>query len=246
MRSIDSAIRSGANRKSFLARISQATSSSARSSAGSSIGVAGREARTVIVAPSSSSAPSSRSRYQRIVRGRANSPVISGLCLDQGRTTSMTGYQPSASIASSASHRSVTAARICAGRSRSRRSPSRSSRLASVRRMAEIDLTDRTDPTEHYEPGEPGAREILTWEKFGIATRELATEIARRRVPARHRARDRARRAHRRRRARVRALGEELLRDERGVLHERRRTARRSRRVAADARPRSTSAGCAC
>jgi len=42
--------------------------------------------------------------------------------------------------------------------------------------MAEIDLTDRTDQDE---PGAAGPREILTWEKFGIATRELATEIAR-------------------------------------------------------------------
>ena len=149
----------------------------------------------------------------------------------------MTGYQPSASIASSASHSSVTAARICAG-SIALPSIARSIIASSLAYgvMAEIDLTDRTDQDER--PASRGEREILTWERFGSATRDLATEIARRRLPARHRARDRARRAHRRRRARVRARGEELLRDERRVLHERRRTPRRSGRVAADARPR--------
>jgi hypoxanthine phosphoribosyltransferase len=45
--------------------------------------------------------------------------------------------------------------------------------------MSEIDLTDRTDP----EPPDEGIaagpeREILTWERFGSATRELAGEIA--------------------------------------------------------------------
>ena len=38
--------------------------------------------------------------------------------------------------------------------------------------MADIDVTDRTDP-------DPSDREILTWDKFGVATRDLATEIAR-------------------------------------------------------------------
>jgi hypoxanthine phosphoribosyltransferase len=47
--------------------------------------------------------------------------------------------------------------------------------------MAEIDVTDRTDPSDGNPSdgdGDGGEREILTWETFGIATRELATEIA--------------------------------------------------------------------
>ena len=78
--------------------------------------------------------------------GRANSPVICGLCRDQGRTTSMTGYQPSASMASRASHSSVTAAASCAG---SGLAPVDGAfdHLTSLAygAMAEIDLTDRTD-----------------------------------------------------------------------------------------------------
>ena len=45
--------------------------------------------------------------------------------------------------------------------------------------VADIDLTDRTDQSDR--PGDDTAeheREILTWELFGRATRELATEIA--------------------------------------------------------------------
>ena len=45
--------------------------------------------------------------------------------------------------------------------------------------VAEIDLTDRTDQSDRA--GDDTAeheREILTWERFGRATRELATEIA--------------------------------------------------------------------
>ena len=47
--------------------------------------------------------------------------------------------------------------------------------------MAEIDVTDRTDPSDGNPSdgsGEGGDREILTWETFGVATRDLATEIA--------------------------------------------------------------------
>jgi uncharacterized protein len=48
--------------------------------------------------------------------------------------------------------------------------------------MAEIDLTDRTDPSNGNggNQGDAGLteREILTWERFGVATRDLATEIA--------------------------------------------------------------------
>ena len=47
--------------------------------------------------------------------------------------------------------------------------------------MAEIDLTDRTGEREPSQnEGEPSLseREILTWERFGVATRDLATEIA--------------------------------------------------------------------
>jgi hypoxanthine phosphoribosyltransferase len=40
--------------------------------------------------------------------------------------------------------------------------------------VAEIDLTDRTDQSDQP----PAEREILTWERFGTATRALATEIA--------------------------------------------------------------------
>lgn len=46
--------------------------------------------------------------------------------------------------------------------------------------MAEIDLTDPTDGNgDDGTQGEPGQneREILTWERFGVATRDLATEI---------------------------------------------------------------------
>jgi hypoxanthine phosphoribosyltransferase len=53
--------------------------------------------------------------------------------------------------------------------------------------VAEIDITDRIDP-EGIDAGDravgisvepaPSDREILTWERFGRATRELATEIA--------------------------------------------------------------------
>jgi uncharacterized protein len=41
--------------------------------------------------------------------------------------------------------------------------------------MAEIDLTDRTDQGDDDSRSE---REVLTWERFGVATRDLATEIA--------------------------------------------------------------------
>ena len=153
----------------------------------------------------------------------------------------MTGYQPSASIASRASHSSVTAAGDLVG-------PDRAAvdrtfdhlRLASVRTMAEIDLTDRTDDPDrpNGDADAATAREILTWETLRRRDTRPRDRDRERRFPARHRAGDRARRAHRRGRARVRAVGEELLRDERRVLHECRRAARRSRRVAADARRR--------
>ena len=42
---------------------------------------------TRIRAPAAASLPSSRSRYQRIARGQANSPSSTGLSADQGRWT---------------------------------------------------------------------------------------------------------------------------------------------------------------
>jgi hypoxanthine phosphoribosyltransferase len=77
--------------------------------------------------------------------------------------------------------------------------------------VAEIDLTVA------------GEREILTWDVFGRATREIATEIAEdgfRPDVVLAIARGGLTVAG----ALVRARGEELLRDERRVLHECRRT----------------------
>ena len=75
------------NRNSFLRRRSQRVSSTA----GPSRGRAGRAppARGTPRSgrPAAASRPSSRSRYQRIARGQANSPSSTGLCADQGRST---------------------------------------------------------------------------------------------------------------------------------------------------------------
>ena len=92
----------------------------------------------------------------------------------------MTEYQPSASIASSASHSSVTAGAEFRSLDRAPVDGTFDHLdLASVVAVAEIDLTDRTDQSDRA--GDDTAeheREILTWELFGRATRELATEIA--------------------------------------------------------------------
>jgi hypothetical protein len=84
---MDRAIRSGPNRNSFLRRRSQRVSSTAGPILGSRRSMTFRPRQTEIRAPLAASRPSSRSRYQRMALGEANSPSSTGLWTDQGRST---------------------------------------------------------------------------------------------------------------------------------------------------------------
>ena len=109
---MDSAMRSGANRNSFLRRRSQRVSLTAGPILGSCRSSASRPGLTEIPAPWAASRASSRSRYQRIASGAANSPCSTGLCCDQGLPTVSSGYRPALAAASIASHsRAISAAR---------------------------------------------------------------------------------------------------------------------------------------